>query len=212
MGEEKRIQDQIDEITREVRKRLEKELLEKVREEFHRRMETKLRETLREIERKPSPGPPEIVRELLDKLDETKDVDAGVIFGSVWRTKYGTNSSSLSSFTGLESWLKVPDSYVAKVVQPFTDPMCLAILKAFLDGAKKTREELQEASGLGGDELEELLMKLMELRYIRSEVERLVKKGEVISRELFSIDHRYGLTLLLILLQQADEQRKYEEE
>ena len=207
MDDKKQIQDQIDEITREVRKRLEKELLEKVKEEFHRKIEAKLREV---TGRKPSAGPPDIVKELLEKLDETREVDAGIILGNVWRTKHGTNSS-LSSFTGLESWMKVPDSYVEKVVQPFTDPRCLAILKAFLDGAKKTREELQEASGLGGDELEERLMKLMELRYIRCEVERLVKKGEVISRELFSIDHRYGLTLLLVLLYRADEQRKYEE-
>jgi hypothetical protein len=155
-------------------------------------------------------GPPRIVTELLEKLDKTKEVDAGVIIGSVWRTKHGT-SSSLHTSEGegsFESWLKTPDAYVVKIVQPFCDPKFLAILKAFLDGAEKSREDLQEVSGIEGEELDKLLTTLMELRYIKCETKQSVKRGSVIKKDAFSLEQ---LSLLLVLLWRADEQRKYEE-
>ncbi|HIE28005.1 TPA: hypothetical protein EYP66_12035 [Candidatus Poribacteria bacterium] len=159
----------------------------------------------------PPSGPPSIVNELLQKLDKTKEVDAGVIIGSVWRTKHGTASSLNTSTGGFESWLKVPDAYVAKIVQPFADPKPLAILKAFLDGAEKSKEDLQEVSGIEGEELDKLLMTLIELRYIKCETKQSVKRGSVIKKDAFSLGQR-GRDLLLVLLWRADEQRKYEEE
>jgi hypothetical protein len=156
---------------------------------------------------------PNIVNELLAKLDKTKEVDAGAFIGSVLRTKHGTGSS-LHTSEGegdFESWLTVPDTYVAKIVQPFCDPKSLAILKTFLDGAEKSREDLQEVSGIEGKELDKLLMMLMELRYIKCETKQSVKRGSVIKKEVFSLV-RGGMDLLLVLLWLADEQRKYEEE
>ena len=178
-----------------------------------------LRMKVEELDKKvtgkePSWGPPSVVNKLLEKLDKTKEVDAAAFIGSVWRTKRGTGSSLHTSEGegGFESWLKVSDAYVAKIVQPFCDPKSLAILKAFLDGAEKSKEDLQEISGIGGEELDKLLMTLMELRYIKCETKQSVKRGSVIKKDAFSLEQQHGGDLLLILLWRADEQRKYEEE
>ena len=161
-------------------------------------------------------GPPSIVNEMLEKLDKTKEIDAGAFIGSVLRTKRGTGSSLHTSEGegGFESWLKVSDDYVAKIIQPFCDPKSLSILKAFLDGAEKSREDLQEISGVDGEELDKILMTFMELRYIECEKKLLVKSvkhGEVKTdkKEVWSL---VQAELLLVLLWLADEQRKYEEE
>lgn len=158
-------------------------------------------------------GPPRIVNELLEKLDKTKEVDAAAFIGSVWRTKHGTASSLHTSEGegGFESWLKTPDAYVTKIVQPFCDPKSLAILKAFLNGAEKSKEDLQEVSGVEGEELDKILMTLMELKYIECETKLSVKGGSVIKKDTFSLG-QHGRDLLLVLLWKADEQRKYEEE
>ena len=163
-------------------------------------------------------GPPSIVNEMLEKLDKTKEIDAGAFIGSVLRTKHGTGSSLHTSEGegGFESWLKVSDDYVAKIIQPFCDPKSLSILKAFLDGTEKSREDLQEVSGVDREELDKLLMTLMELRYIECETKLLVKpvKNEEVKinkKDVFSLV-RGGIDLLLVLLWLADEQRKYEEE
>ena len=177
-----------------------------------------LRMKVEELDKKvtgkePSWGPPSVVNKLLEKLDKTKEVDAAAFIGSVWRTKRGTGSSLHTSEGegGFESWLKVSDAYVAKIVQPFCDPKSLAILKAFLDGTEKYREDLQEVSGIGGEELDKLLMTLMELRYIKCETKLLVKRGSAIKKDAFSLG-QHVRDLLLVLLWKADEQRKYEEE
>jgi len=161
-------------------------------------------------------GPPSIISEMLEKLDKTKEIDAGAFIGSVLRTKHGTGSSLHTSEGegGFESWLKVSDDYVAKIIQPFCDPKSLSILKAFLDGAEKSREDLQEISGVDGEELDKILMTFMELRYIECEKKLLVKSvkhGEVKTdkKEVWSL---VQAELLLVLLWLADEQRKYEEE
>ena len=163
-------------------------------------------------------GPPSIVNEMLEKLDKTKEIDAGAFIGSVLRTKHGTGSSLHTSEGegGFESWLKVSDDYVAKIIQPFCDPKSLSILKAFLDGSEKSREDLQEVSGVNVEELDKILMTLMELRYIECEKKLLVKSvkhGEVKTdkKDFFSLVGG-GIDLLLVLLWLADEQRKYEEE
>ena len=161
-------------------------------------------------------GPPSIISEMLEKLDKTKEIDAGAFIGSVLRTKHGTGSSLHTSEGegGFESWLKVSDDYVAKIIQPFCDPKSLSILKAFLDGSEKSREDLQEVSGVNVEELDKILMTLMELRYIECEKKLLVKSvkhGEVKTdkKEVWSL---VQAELLLVLLWLADEQRKYEEE
>lgn len=176
-----------------------------------------LRQKIEEVEskaitKKVSGGPPSTVEELTEKLDENKDIDAGVIIGSVLRTKYGT-ASSLSSVTGFESWMNLPDSYVAQVVQPFTDPRCLIILKTFLDGAEKTKEELQNASGVSKEDLDKLLTILTELRYIEWNTKQTVENGHTVPQDVFSLEQR-GRSLLLAILYYAyyaNEQKKHSE-
>jgi len=172
----------------------------------------KVEELAKKVSGEETPGgPPRIVNELLEKLDKTK-ADAGIIIGSVLRKKHGSITSSMGTVTGFESWREVPDSYVTKIVQPFTDQKSLVILKAFLDGpSEKSKEELQEVSGIEEEELGKILMTLMELQYVECETKLSVKGGSVIKKDAFSLG-QHGRDLLLVLLWRADEQRKYEEE
>lgn len=155
-------------------------------------------------------GPPSIMKELKDRLDPEKEVDAGVVLGSIFRSKHGT-ASSLSTNTGFESWLKVPESYVSKIVQPFTNPKSIKLLKTFLDGAEKTREELKTAGEVSDEKLDELLKELTLLNYVEWNKRQEVKENKIVSSDLISLKQR-GRNLLLALLYHADKQREREAE
>lgn len=158
-------------------------------------------------------GPPSIMKNLKEKLDLEKEVDAGVVFGSIFKSKHEV-VSSLSTNTGLERWLKVPESYVSKIVQPFTNPSSIRLLKTFLDEAdsEKTREELKTAGEVSDEKLDELLKELTLLNYVEWNKRQEVKADEVESIDLVSLTQR-GRTLFLNLLCLAERQRrKYEVE
>lgn len=157
-------------------------------------------------------GPPSIMKELKDKLDAEKEVDAGIIFGSIFRSKHGT-ASSLSKNTGFESWLKVPESYVSKIVQPFNNPSSIRLLKTFLDEAdsEKTKEELKTAGEVSDDKLDELLKELTLLNYVEWNKRQEVKEDKIVSKDSVFLTQR-GRDFLLVLLCCADWQRKREAE
>lgn len=58
------------------------------------------------------------------------------------------------------------------------------------------------------EELDELLVMLTKLQYIEREAKELVKDERVAPQDVFSLRSR---SLLLIILNRADELRKYEE-
>jgi len=149
-----------------------------------------------------------VANRLREKLDLTKDSDAKLIFGSAYQTG-GAAGYGVITAGNYESWLRVPDSYVTKLARPLTDPGCLAIIRTLLDFRSKTREELQEAAGVSGEDLEKLLMMLTEARYIEWTTRQLVDQGRVVSQDIFTVGQR---SLLLIFLDRAAELEKDEEE